>query len=103
MVKNLLEIITKRWSQTFYKPIDFEYATNIVGESISSITMWNNVNQLGKHDFSCESVVNNLKEGKSFSDQMNRNCFDLILVRSDWNCSTMENLRCLNSAVDETI
>ena len=26
-------------------------------------------------------------------------CFDLILARSYWNCSSMENLRCRNSAV----
>ena len=49
--------------------------------------------------FTCESVVNNLREKKSFPAQMNRNRFDLILVRSYWNCFTMENLRCLNSAV----
>ena len=29
---------------------------------------------------------------------MNRNGFDLILGRSYWNCSTMEDLRWLNSA-----
>ena len=48
--------------------------------------------------FTCESVVNNLRE-KLFPAQMNRNRFDLILARNYWNCSTMENLRCLNSAV----
>ena len=49
--------------------------------------------------FTCESVVNNLRVKKCFPAQMNRNCFDLILARSYWNCSTMENLRCINSAV----
>ena len=49
--------------------------------------------------FTCESVVNNLREKKFFPAQMNRNRFDLILARSYWNCSTMENLRYLNSAV----
>ena len=49
--------------------------------------------------FTCELVLNNLREKKNFPAQMNRNCFDLILARSYWNCSTMENLRCLNSAV----
>ena len=48
--------------------------------------------------FTCESVVNNLREKKFFPAQMNKNRFDLILARSYWNCSTMENLRCLNSA-----
>ena len=49
--------------------------------------------------FTCELVVNNLREKKIFLAQMNRNRFDLILARSYWNCSTMENLRCLSSAV----
>ena len=49
--------------------------------------------------FTCELVVNNLREKKIFLAQMNRNRFDLILARSSWNCSTMENLRCLSSAV----
>ena len=53
--------------------------------------------------FTCESVANNLREKKFSPAQMNRNCFDLILARSYWNCSTMENLRCLNSAVNELI
>ena len=48
--------------------------------------------------FFCESVVNNLKE-KKLPAQVNRKRFDLILARRYWNCSTMENLRCLNSAV----
>ena len=34
----------------------------------------------GKYDFSCASVYN-LKDRQVFSDQMNRNCFDLILAR----------------------
>ena len=42
------------------------YVANAVGESISSVTMWNIVNQLGKHDFSCVAVVNNLKDRKLF-------------------------------------
>ena len=54
---------------------------NNVDESISSISIWNIVNQLGKYDISCLSVVNNLKERQLFSDQMNRNHLDLILSR----------------------
>ena len=46
--------------------------TNTVGESISSVTTLNIVNQLRKHDFSCGAVVNNLKDRKLFSDQMNK-------------------------------
>ena len=72
MVESLLEILTKRRSQVFYKPVDVHSVTNAIGESISSITMWNIVNQLGKFDFSCGSVVNHLKERQFFSDQMNK-------------------------------
>ena len=56
-----------------------------VGESISSITMYNIVNQLGKNDFSCGLVVNNLKDRNFFFDQMNRNRFDSISARRDRN------------------
>ena len=55
----------------------FQQASGIIGK------------QLG------ESVVNNLKERQLFSDQMNRNRFDLILARRYYNCSPIENLRCL--------
>ena len=48
--------------------------------------------------FTCESEVNNLREKKFFLARTNRNCFDLIFAGSYWNCSTMENLRYLNSA-----
>ena len=48
--------------------------------------------------FSCESVVNNVKE-KKLPAQVHRNRLDKILASRYWNCSTMENLRCLNSAV----
>ena len=61
---------------------------NAAGESISLVTMRNIVNQLGKHDFSCGAVVNNLKE-ETFSNKMNSNLFVLILKRRDWNFSTM--------------
>ena len=53
MVESLLEILIKRKSQTLYELIDAHSVTNLVGESISSISMWNIVNQLGKYDFSC--------------------------------------------------
>ena len=49
----------------------------------------NIMNQLGKHDFSRGSVVNNLKDRKRFCDQMNKNRFDPIPTRCNWNCSTM--------------
>ena len=36
---------------------------NAIEDSISSISIWNIVNQLGKYDFSCgPPVVNNLKD-----------------------------------------
>ena len=107
MVESLLEILTKRRIQTFYKPIDVYFVTNVIGESISSIRMWNIVNQLGKHNFSCgqilfRQVVSNLRGRKLFSNQMNRNRFDLILASPDRSCCTMNKLRCPNSAVNET-
>ena len=52
--------------------------------------MWNIVSQLGKHAFSCGSVLTNLKDRKLLSDQMNKNCFD-------------PNLLGPNSAVNEKI
>ena len=69
MVESLLEILTKRRrSQALYKPVDVHSVTNAIGESISSIRSWNIVNQLGKNDFSCGSIVNNLEERQLFSD-----------------------------------
>ena len=61
------------------------------------------MNQLGMYDFSCGLVVIKLKERQLFPDQMNRNRFDLILAGRSWNCFAVENLRCLDPAVDETI
>ena len=46
-------------SQSFM--INVHYMTNAVSQSISSEIMWNIV---GKHDFSCGAVVNNLKDRK---------------------------------------
>ena len=46
--------------------LDARYLTNAAGEPISLITMWNIVNQLGKHNFSCVLVVSNLKDRKFF-------------------------------------
>ena len=43
------------------------------------------------------------KERQLFSDQMNRNCLDLILATCYCNYSTIENLRCLNSTANEII
>ena len=60
MVENVPEILTKRRSQKFYKLIDVFFVTNVVGEIISSITMWSIVNQLDKLDFSWELAVNKL-------------------------------------------
>ena len=58
----MLEILTKRRSQAFYKPVGVHSVTNAIGESIPSISIWNIVNKLVKYDFSCGSVINNLKE-----------------------------------------
>ena len=51
MLEGLLEILTKRWSQAFYKLIDVDSVTNVLPESISSIIMWNIVNLQGKYEF----------------------------------------------------
>ena len=64
-MENLLEILTKRRSQTFYNSINVHSVTN-VGENISSITKHNIEIQFGKCNFSYGSAVNNLKGRKIF-------------------------------------
>ena len=44
-VESLLEILTNRRNQAFCKVIDAHFVANVIGESISSIRMWNIVNQ----------------------------------------------------------
>ena len=39
--------------KSFFKAIDVHSVRNVLGEGISSISMWNIVNQLGMHDFYC--------------------------------------------------
>ena len=80
--------INQNKSDVSQKTVDV-YSVIKSGESISSITMHNIVNQLRKRDFAYGSAVNNLKGRKFFSDQMNRNRFDPIPARRDWNCFTM--------------
>ena len=46
--------------------MDVHYVTNAVDESISSVTMWNIANQLGKHDYTCRAGVNKFKDRKHF-------------------------------------
>ena len=53
MLESLLAMLTKRRSQAFCKVTDVHYVTNVVAERIYSVRMWNIVNQLDKHDFSC--------------------------------------------------
>ena len=52
----------KKTSGVLHQSTDLHYVANVVGESISSVTM----NQLGKHDFSWGAVVNNLQDKKLF-------------------------------------
>ena len=40
VLESFLEILTKWRSQTFYKLIDVHSVTNVLGENISSISMW---------------------------------------------------------------
>ena len=51
MLESFLETLTKRSNQALYKLIDVHPVTNVLGESISSISIWNIENQLGKYDF----------------------------------------------------
>ena len=67
-MESLLEILTKRRSKTFWKPVDVHSVKNVIDEGIASIRTWNIVYQLGKYDFSCGWVVDNLKERQLFSD-----------------------------------
>ena len=53
VVESLVEIINKRRSGKFYRDIDLHSVANAVDEVISSISKWNIVNQLGRHDFPC--------------------------------------------------
>ena len=78
--------INQRRSQTICKPVDVHSVINVI------VSIWNIVNQLGKYDFSCESVAKNSKKRQLFSDQMNRNRFVLILARRYSYCSTIQNL-----------
>ena len=52
--------------------------------------MQNIMNHKVRMIFSCELLVNNLKE-KKVAAQINKNCFDLILAKRYWSFSTMEN------------
>ena len=56
----------KKKSGVLHQSMDVHYVTNVVDESISSVTMWNIVNQLGKHDYTCRAVVNKFKDRKHF-------------------------------------
>ena len=92
----------------FYKPINVHSVTYAIGEGVSSSRMWNILNQSGKQDFlwldfSCGQAVDNLRGWKLFPDEMNRYCVDLILVKCDRNCCIKENLRCINSSINETL
>ena len=61
VVDGLLEILSKRKSQSFYKSIDVHYVTNAKGEIVSSKSMWNIVNKLSEHDFSCGLIFRGLE------------------------------------------
>ena len=73
MVENLLKILAKK-GRRFTIAYKCHSVTNVVGESISSVTCGIFiVKQLGKHDFSCDFLLRRKYERhKCFSDQMNR-------------------------------
>ena len=60
MVDSLLELITERGSQKFYKPIEVHSVTNAIHEIEVSIIF-------------CRQVVYKLKGKELFPDRMNRN------------------------------
>ena len=66
---------------------------------------WNIVNQLGKHDFFLlvGGGGKQLERQELFSHHASRNRFDPVLTRHDFNCPTIYNLRCLNSALNVII
>ena len=45
VVESLLDILTKRRNQAFYKLIDVDSVKNVLCESISAVSMWNIVKQ----------------------------------------------------------
>ena len=52
IVKNVLEVLAKKMSDILQQPIDVHSVTNVVGESISSVTSGIFIgNQSGKHGF----------------------------------------------------
>ena len=55
--------------------MDVHYLTNAVGESTSSASMWDIVNQLGKHNFLMVRLF--LLVG-TFFDHMNRDALSLL-------------------------
>ena len=64
-MESLIEILTKRRSQAFYKLIDAHSVTNFRGESTSSISMFVHVERSSiKHLTSRFSVRKNLKKKK---------------------------------------
>ena len=79
MVESVLEIITERGSQKFYKPIDIHSVTNAIDKIEVSMVF------LGSTF---------LWEGSKYiSDRANRNHLDLVLGRRNRGCCTMDNLR----------
>ena len=91
-----MNINQKKKPDVLQQPIDVYSVTNVAGESILSVTMWNIYCELVMHDFSCEFYYRvNMKDRKRFSDQMNRNGFDPVVARRDRSCSTMQNLNAL--------
>ena len=52
-------------------------------------------------DFSCGQAVDNLRGRKLVLNEMNKHCLDLILgTKGSGNCCTKENLRCINSSIN---
>ena len=77
--------------------------TNVVGESISSVICGIFiVKQLGKHDFSGDFLPpNKYEKQEMFFWSAEQIALIQFFARRNWSCSIMENLRCLNFAVNK--
>ena len=91
IVDSLLEIITERRSQKFYKSIDVHSMTNAIEEIVVSMVFKIFLVVI----FFVGWVVTKLKGRVLFSDWMNGSLFDITLSRRERNCCIMENLKYL--------
>ena len=88
-MESLLELLTKKKPDVL-QASNVHFVTNAISDSVSPISIWNITNRLIRYHFSFGSIVKNLKERQRFSDQMNRNRFDLTLAKRYWDFFTID-------------